>query len=60
MTVYLIWLSVSQSNYVNIVSKCKALGDLGEQSSDSVSALPKVCSAEYYVKLTVLFPTPWN
>lgn len=53
MTVYLIWLSVSQSNYVNIVSKCKALGDLGEQSSDSVSALPEVCSAEYYVKRTV-------
>lgn len=39
MKVYLIWLSVSQSNYVNIVSKCKVLRDLGEWSSDSVSAL---------------------
>lgn len=39
MEVYLIWLSVSQSHYGNIVSKCKVLGDLGEQSSDGVSAL---------------------
>lgn len=34
MKPYLICLSVTQSNYLNIVSNCKVLRDLGEHSSE--------------------------
>lgn len=37
----MICLSVAQSNYVNIVSNCKVLRDLGERGSEGVFALGK-------------------
>lgn len=41
MKSYMICLSVAQSNYVNIVSNCKVLRDLGERGSEGVFALGK-------------------